>query len=48
MLRLPCFLLASRVWDISSGIELASHWLEDYANFTQHLKKNNQYSANHS
>jgi hypothetical protein len=31
--QIPCFLLVSKVWDISSGIGPASHWLEDCANF---------------
>ncbi len=47
--RIPCFLLVSRVWDISSGIgpcfPLAGGLCKFYA---PTLKENDQYSANHS
>jgi hypothetical protein len=42
------FLFVSRVWDISSGITLASHWLKDCANITPTPEENNQCSANYS
>jgi hypothetical protein len=29
-------------------LALASHWLEDFANFAPTLEENNQYSANYS
>jgi hypothetical protein len=45
--RFPCFLLVSRAYEISSGIALASHWLEDCANFTPAPEENDQHSANH-
>ncbi len=37
--RFPCFLLVSRVWDISSGIDLASHWQKDCTNCTPMREK---------
>jgi hypothetical protein len=41
--RFPCFLLVSRVWDILQVSALASHWLEDCANFTATPDENDQY-----
>jgi hypothetical protein len=34
-LAFPFFLLVSRLWDILQAPTLASHWLEDFPNWTQ-------------
>ncbi len=42
------FLLVSQVCDISSGTDLPSHWLEDFANFTPTAEDNDQYDPTHT
>jgi hypothetical protein len=43
-----CYSVYSVVGTFLLVFVLASHWLEDFANFTPTLEKNDQYSANHS
>jgi hypothetical protein len=43
----PCFLLVIKVGAFLQVSALASHWPEDFANFTPTSEGNDQYSANH-
>ncbi len=42
LVQVPCFLLVSRVWEISSGMGSGFPWLNDCANFTPLPEENDQ------
>ncbi len=46
--RFPCFLLVTGFGRFLQVSALASHWLDDCANFTPMPEENDHYSANHS
>jgi hypothetical protein len=47
LVKVSLLLIASGAWDIPPIPTLASHWLDDCANFMPTQEENDQYSANH-